>query len=969
MRNKLGIAIGISALFFSGVMASKVTNAAEVNSISDKVSFVSTKDETFVHPGISVTPADLSSTRKHLEKNEAPWSNYYAAMTKTEYASETFKSENLVAGSLYTPTEMNFDNKPINEKFSADGFTAYTQALEYYFTGKDVYRANAMRLIRTWSNLSADGFAYYADSHIHVPVPFYYMVSAAELMKYTKPQASSYSYGENLDVNLNWTTEDNQKITTNLIQPMMNTFFSKNDRYFNQHLYSITGRMAGAIFTDDTKTYNETVEWATVNKSTDKPNINGSLKYLYQKIDAKDPRNNTNQSFVQHLEMGRDGTHAGDDVLDFTGLASIISRQNTLVDAKTGTVSKKSNAVSVYQLFDQSLLKGTEQFYEYSDGHTVPWVEFKENGGKNYPAIEANGTTDIIDYGGKIANTGRGRIVKYLNMSELYDTYRYQLKMSKAELTKIAPSISAAAQHLNAPIYYDGDKQTNFWGSYSDTKMTEIGCEYWMSIPEKRNEDQSLAISEKDASSSTVSFGNLGTVLNDKLVKEKEDSKEGKYLSVKATKQTSTIKESLYDTLYTKDTKTTRGGNQIAMPNIAATKEDKQNVAIKVRSNGLANIAVSGGNSGGNHEIPYLEIPVPDTKGKWVTISYDRKADSENNQAVKSDQMDFYAVQADKEVTVDFASFGYVDQADTTTMPTVNENNGKTLFLTKGSNFEYQVAVSDKSQATFELLNAPKGMTISASGVISWKPTKDQQVNVILNVKTGNTSQFKRLNVKVSSTNKKTLAEVEKQYKKGEYTAQSNQLYLSSKKSAEDTVHDASFLANANKLNDAIQNLEQLNPILSADKSFDFNKYDDIVSITPEKTTEKVNQLGMTDNDTETYDGNLTSKYLTLDFGENFAITAKAFGFETRTGFPNRIQGENVYGSNDNKNWTKLTAKETVASNEMQKISVSKEQQEIAYRYLKIQPDNLGPDTDPMYPGITTRGEFHIFGTRIEVNK
>ena len=70
--------------------------------------------------------------------------------------------------------------------FKADALRAYTQAILYYVTGDQVYRANAMRIIRLYEKMDPSKYVYYTDSHIHTGIPLQRMAAAAEILRYTE---------------------------------------------------------------------------------------------------------------------------------------------------------------------------------------------------------------------------------------------------------------------------------------------------------------------------------------------------------------------------------------------------------------------------------------------------------------------------------------------------------------------------------------------------------------------------------------------------------------------------------------------------------------------------------------------------------------------------------------------------------------------------------------------------------------
>ena len=123
----------------------------------------------------------------------------------------------------------------------------------------------------------------------------------------------------------------------------------------------------------------------------------------------------------------------------------------------------------------------------------------------------------------------------------------------------------------------------------------------------------------------------------------------------------------------------------------------------------------------------------------------------------------------------------------------------------------------------------------------------------------------------------------------------------------------------------------------------------------------------LVDNDYNSYSGDLRAP-IYVDFGENYRVSVSAFGIQARFMFANRSQGANVYGSNDNANWTLLSSGETSDTTsrnfEMETIPVIEGREQERYRYFMVRVDHPGIPTDPAYPGISSYGELHFFGTR-----
>lgn len=927
----------------------QIDKEKETDQTNDKVKLNVVHKDNFIHPGITVSPDKLENTRKKVIQHIDPWYSYYDAMRKSPYAQQDISSvsfKNLLKGTIDTPKDTTFSSNGHLNNLSSDGFGAYTQALMYYFTGNPVYRCNSMRLIRIWEKMDPTQYQHFADDHIHVGTPFYYMVSAAELNRYTIASENNYE-----EYSLVWTDEDTDKLTNNFIEPIVNTFLHTNTKYFNQHLYPLVGAMSGYIFTNNEKAYNEAVEWFTVNKTRSiNKDTNGAISNLFHEIKNDYPENPTHSTYIQHLEMGRDQAHGAGDVMNLTALARMIYEQGTMIDPLSGEVSEKNNAVDPYQYLNYRLLRGAEQFYHYMAGYTIPWTQL-----------------GLGDYGGPIPSEAyRGRTGQYFNLSEIYDAYRYLEGLSNDELLQVAPSITAAAHNLNSPIYYKGAIKENFWGAWHDSKMTEVGCEYWLSIPSARKEDSSLDIPAMTPTYSDVSFSKRGTLLdqNTSLINEENGIK---YFHVNAVKDRESIKETGYDNKFPKDTTTKRGNYQISLSSLVRP-DDTQNpyLGLHIRTNGVAKLEIGADNYGG---APYQVIYLPDTHNQWTYVAYNDSIEEKNKNSKRLDNMDFYRViSPNKDTYVDFDKLTYLNTEygqkltalqfkqiteEINTVKGVKQSFDLKNDLNFTSNVNYSINYSNCNNSELSL--------DKNNGILTFNFDKSGSFIIFVTAQGLNdTVSTQKIVVDVSNSKKEALDKVLNSYdSQKEYTFEDQKAVEEQINKTKTAKTDEDFVENLLNLQKIIKNLKLLNPTLN-DGSLN---YVDIVSSAQGIAKSVLSNL--VDNDAQSFSGDVKSPII-LDFGYNFALTTSRFEVRARQGFPNRSQGTNVYGSNDGKMWTLLTDKSTTNTSELETIQVKPEQQNNLYRFLKLQVDYPGRPNDPNYPGIASYSEFRIFGKRHE---
>ena len=316
----------------------------------------------FKHPGIGFTKDILENARTQVRAQREPWNSYFNLMVLSGSASKTPTIRNITGSG--GPRFLGLNSQGNESLFIADALTAYTQAILYYITGDDTYRANAMKIIRIYEQLDPSQFAPYTDAAIHTGIPLSRMTAAAEIMRATSTQTPA----------LAWTEDDTTKFTSNLVLPVVYTFNSCNCRFMNQHLYTTIGTMSGALFAGDRDLYNKGVEWFTVNKDAGDQGQNGSVKQLFRLVTRNDDTGEEVTPVVQHVEMGRDQAHGAGDLTNAAILSRLMMAQGTKVDPVTGTASSAADAVGPYEFLGDRIFKVHELWHAFMLGYDIPWV-------------------------------------------------------------------------------------------------------------------------------------------------------------------------------------------------------------------------------------------------------------------------------------------------------------------------------------------------------------------------------------------------------------------------------------------------------------------------------------------------------------------------------------------------------------------------------------------------------------------
>jgi len=423
-------------------LASPTANAATTSDVI--TSYQPTVNETidasgFKHPGVGLTKDVLENMRTQVRALKEPWNTYFNQMLLSGAASTSPAIANVSASDSTKPRYYGLNSQGVESIFIKDALTAYTQAILYYVTGNETYRANALRIIRLYEQMDPSQFAYYTDAHIHTGIPLQRMVGAAEILRYTSYQTAS----------LAWTDDDTNLFLNNFVLPTINTDDSSPDHFMNQHLYTTIGAMSGYIFAGDRANYNKTVEWFTVNKVAADQGQNGAIKALFRLVTRNDDTGEEVTPAVQHVEMGRDQAHGAGDITNTEILARMLMAQGTKVDPVDGTASTAPNAVGPYEFLDDRILHAAEQFGAYMQGYEIPWIPTASH-------TDAYGNPTVVYH--KVAGAYRGRLTQ--NTWELYYYYQYTRGVNMAQ---VAPNFTRLFANRTIYNWDGGDGGGDFW--------------------------------------------------------------------------------------------------------------------------------------------------------------------------------------------------------------------------------------------------------------------------------------------------------------------------------------------------------------------------------------------------------------------------------------------------------------------------------------------------------------------------
>jgi len=860
----------------------------------------------FRHPALGFTLEQLEYARQQVRADVEPYKTYYNILTTVccNYASLDLQPTNRDPSKVDTPNTPNYNNGTGQTRMINDSQGALTQAILYYMTGKNEYRRNAMRILRTWSNMNPAGYAYFPDAHIHNGVPLFRMLMAAEIMRYTPADATYTAYP------LAWTATDTQKLKDNLIDPMERTFFSSNERFMNQHVYSIAGRLAGAIFTDNRARYDETVEWLTVNATSTRQDINGGILPLIPLIGSDNPLNTVGYPFYQIQEMMRDQAHGGDNVDNLIGLLRLVNSQGTKVDPYSGKPSTAVDAVTVYKFGGNRLLMGANSYAQFMLGYKTPWAD------------TSGGTSGISE-------AYRGRLYAAEGIAEIYNVYKYE---QDVDVDAVAPYLATAASHQNGFV--------TPWGRGTPDNK-DFGAEAFITLPK--------ALTGKTLPPNT---GML------------ETERKTIYLNG----EWSTLTEG--ERTFGHGQVTPAGATVVFHDIVYADRSKYAPVGMMIRTNAVTKLSASATEDA----KPWCEMTVPDTEGQWRYIVPDASTAATGSRRLGDNIIYFKFSGAEgATVDVDFVNLNAPTQLTPPrfAMPAFPQTEFVVQGMTNRAAYPATDA-NPADTVTYKAIGIPAGASLdSATGSLVWTPAPEQvgEHEIVISATDGVAISTMTARLSVQPDRQSAFLAAQTGYDSAAvYTTPSLATFkaeLAPLQQQVATTSDADFPALLKKVQAVAQKLELLNPRLASDGSLDWSK--NMV------TTTVLNPAaipGLVDDDYNTTSGDLRD-VVTLDYGENYRVAASAFGIRPRFMFGNRTQGINVYGSNDKSGWTLLSSRETTDTCGqnfiMEVIPVVQGQEQQKYRYFMLRVDHPGPPTDPAYPGISSYSELHFYGSRYDL--
>ncbi|WP_338539615.1 hypothetical protein [Paenibacillus tundrae] len=868
----------------------------------------------FTHPGVGLTKSRLETIRSMVSAKKEPWYSYYNAMTVSSSASKTVISSNQSSADPTKPASDAFNSQGFNSRFIADGLRAYTQTLMYYITGDVTYRANAMHIIRIWSQMDPDKYVYFNDSHIHTGIPLNRMVAAAEILRYTNSPSPE----------LAWTEKDTADFTSNLVTPVIENFLHDNNRFMNQHNYPLLGAMAGYIFTNNMDRYEEAVEWFTVNTTAKNQGFNGSVKQLFRLIDSNAVTGEpVNPPVIQHVEMGRDQAHGGGDLTNAVIISRMLLAQGTEVDPVHGTVSTAADAVGPYEFLNDRILDAANFFWQYMLGYDTPWIPVVSSYGKD-------GNVKGIYH--TLSDSYRGRMTT-ANFWDLYYYYTYEKGVDLAE--KAPFYYEAFTNRIPSNYYHQGSFKQN-WDN------VDGGGDFWLYLPAEAAAEGASMLPKEQPNPALVELEDRYTVFDPNSEKKQEGNTS--YVQVKATEQ----------------------GSRLVFQNLSyANRSGARLIGLKFRTDGKATVTLSKE----QNSRPYHTLTLPDTDGEWKYITFDMGINHVTYGQLDNDYNLLYLKVTGSGTTVDLDHLNVLAGQQLTPPSFVLGSNTMDIVTVAGTPLTIDFSATDSSEGPlfYEITNPPSEAALQhTTGNFTWHTSEPGSYSFVVVASDGETVATKNVNVVVSiDRNAAIQAAISRYDEQTKYTSSTLRHFQEAYNQVLEqlqTATDEQFSEQLFVLKQATTDLELLTPPL-LDGSMDYTK---IVTSTFGSSISM-----LVDGNNNTYPVYSLAPnpdlYHILDFGPNYKVSAERFGLQSRMNFVDRMAGSAIFGSNDRMNWTRLTPDETLFTDEMAILEVDPSLRQEQYRFIKIQM--LHPQPDVLWGTVGNMlelGEFRIYGERHE---
>ncbi|KAK6063340.1 exopolysaccharide inner membrane protein [Seiridium cupressi] len=320
-------------------------------------SFISLSIQSFVHPGLLVTDADLDRASANLHR--APWNNSYAQLTSCKVASASY-TPNAVSA-VYRGTDgVHTENTDL---MWTDAAAAFALALRWKLSGNDSYADAAANVLKTWGE-TLETVGGTDDAYLAAGFQGHEFANAGELLRDYEPFVA-----DGFDVFKSMMTTVFLPMNLDFLNHVLGSEHNFKHFFANWELGNLASTMAIAVLTDNSTLWDFAVDYFKNGEG------NGCINNAVTNI-VIDP--DTGASLGQGQESGRDQGHSG---LDWQMLG-VIGQQAW------------NQGEDLFGYNDSRILQGAEYFARYNLGHDVEFEPYT-NGIVSFDTISnsSRGTT------------------------------------------------------------------------------------------------------------------------------------------------------------------------------------------------------------------------------------------------------------------------------------------------------------------------------------------------------------------------------------------------------------------------------------------------------------------------------------------------------------------------------------------------------------------------------------------------
>ena len=861
-------------------------------------------DNGFVHPGIGFTAKSLITMREMVQNGVSPWSDYFEGMRRTRYAA------------LDAPLKKQeqIKNDGGISSFADDAQTIWVHSILYFVTGNEEYRKLPVEAIKWYSERDNFFPEWFGDCHIKLGKYVRTFCEAAELMRYTEPN----------DKSLVVTDDMIKALDENCLKPMSDNALSRKTYFMNQHSYALQGYIAETVLANDSERYADAVEMTTVNSgNTENEARNGAIANIIRTISNDEETGEAVEPHLQLAEMGRDQDHAKGNIDNFVLLARTTENQRTKVDPQKGTISSALDAVSVMEFQNDAIINGSELFFAYNMGYDIPWTTiYSENNHKTDRTMKvAFYRAPAPGYHGRIMSTGT--MAMYYRYKGLgYDMSKY-------------PMLSYAASRVK-----ESSRDNVLTGTYIDT-IHNYDFDFWTDLNKEaadsdKDSKRAAEILAKDLAPYEAAPLNI-IEIEDRFIDMNVIDSDVQTGYPSNTSDVPIEKGDGYARL------TLKGADARTMA-LYNMDMPKNKLGLLVRTTDVTEFKLYSTNKYDGNEI--LTAYAPNTNGDWKYVIFDfsdGKVKEPDRQAIW--YLTARSVSGNDE-TVD------IDKLNTSESEInaidLSFEDGESVSLLEGSEYIRNISAGGAAQYS---VSGAADISVN-NGSIVWTPQKSGKYEAYITAANSTTVNTKRIEFSVCDTVDEVTASILSGYDQ-------TKVYTSSSASAVEAVKSGvdGTRSGFDALQEAVDSLELLNPPLRYG-GIDYSGISECSSGTAAQN--------LVDNSAGS---NITlsepDMNITFDFGESYKVRADSFEIQPSDGFPARVLGSNVYGSDNGVDWTLLTSNAAEISDKLQKLDVLPEQKNKTYRFLRIyMPNGTNNINENAY--IMGVGEFRINGERVE---